>query len=140
MLGIYKPPKQDNSEFLDTINILLNDNTETYENIIILGDFNMTIENRQLNGFMQLHDMSHFINEPTCFQWHDPTRIDNILTNRKTMFKTSKTFESSLSDHHKLVSTIMKSGSFRGPPRKKIYRSYKSFLNFFNKHFWFWMF
>ena len=44
------------------------------------------------------------------------------------MFKTSKTFESGLSDNHKkLVSTIMKSGSFRGPPRKKIYRSYKNF-------------
>ena len=45
--------------------------------------------------------MSHLINEPTCFQSHDPTCIDNILANRKTMFKTSKSFESGLSDHHK---------------------------------------
>ena len=71
--------------------------------------------------------MSHLINEPTCFQSHDPTCIDNILANRKTMFKTSKSFESGLSDHHKLVSTIMNSGRFRGPPRKKILRSYKNF-------------
>ena len=41
------------------------------------------------------------------------------------MFKTSKTFESGLSDNHKLVSTIMKPGGFRLPPRKKIFRSYK---------------
>ena len=74
-----KPPKQDNSGFLETMNILLNYYTETYENIITLGDFNMTIENPQLNGFMQLHDMPHLINEPTCFQSHDPTCIDNIL-------------------------------------------------------------
>ena len=67
MLGIYKPPKQDNSEFLETMNILLNDYTETYENIIILGDFNMTVENPPLNGFMKLDDMPHLINEPTPF-------------------------------------------------------------------------
>ena len=81
MLGIYKPPKQDNSEFLEPTNVLLNDYIETYENIIILGDFNMTVENPQLNGFMQLHCMSHLINETNCFQSHDPTCIDNILTN-----------------------------------------------------------
>ena len=81
----------------------------------------MTVQNSHLNGFMQLHGMSHVINEPACFQSHDPTCIDNILTKRKTMFKTSKTFENGLSDYHKkLVSTIMKSGSFRGPPIKQI--------------------
>ena len=120
LLGIYKPPKQNNFEFLETIYILLNDYTETYENIITFGNFNMFFENPQLNGFIQLHDISHSINEPTYFQSHDPPCIDNILTNRKTMFKTSKTYESGLLDHHKLVSTIMKSSSFRGPPRIKI--------------------
>ena len=38
-------------------------------------------------------------------------------------------FESGLSDHHKLISTTMKSGSFKGPPKKnnkKIYRCYKN--------------
>ena len=109
LLGIYKPPKQDNSGFLETMNILLNDYTETSENLITLGDFNKTVYNSQINGFIQLHDMSHIINEPICFQLHDPTCINNILTNGKTMFNTSKTFESGLSGHHKSVSTIMKS-------------------------------
>ena len=66
-LGIYKPQKQDNSQFLETMNILLNDCMETYENIIILGGFSMTLDNPQLNGFMQLLDMSHLNNELTCF-------------------------------------------------------------------------
>lgn len=39
------------------MNMLLNDYTETYENIITLGDFKMIVENPQLNGFKQLHDM-----------------------------------------------------------------------------------
>ena len=36
--------------------------------------------------------------------------------------------------HHKLVSTILKSGSFKGTPEIKIYRSYKKFeLENFNR-------
>ena len=89
LLGIFKSPKQDISEFLEAMNVLLNRSTKTYENIITLGDFNMAVENLQLNLFMQLHDMFHLIHEPNCFQSHGPTCIDNILTNRKTMFKTS---------------------------------------------------
>ena len=45
---------------------------ETFENTITLGDLKMTVENPQLNGFMQFHHMSYLINEPTYFQPHDP--------------------------------------------------------------------
>ena len=97
----------------------------TYENIINFGEFNMAVQNPQLNGSMQLHDMSNLMNEQTCYQSHDPTCIGNILTNQKAMFKTAKTFESGLSDHYKLVLTIMKSASLL---RKKIYSTYKKFV------------
>ena len=43
------------------------------------------------------------------------------------MYKLSNTFETGISDHHKLISTVAKSGSFKGRPREKIYRSYRSF-------------
>ena len=43
------------------------------------------------------------------------------------MYKRSNTFETELSDHYKLISTVAKSGSFKGRPRKKVYRSYRSF-------------
>ena len=42
------------------------------------------------------------------------------------MYTFSNTFETGLSSHHKFVSTISKSGSFKGTPRKG-YRFYKSF-------------
>ena len=65
LLRIYEPQKQYNSEFLEAMNVLLNDYTKTYENIITLGDFNRTVENLPLNGFMQLLDMPHLImNQP----------------------------------------------------------------------------
>ena len=43
------------------------------------------------------------------------------------MFKFRRLFESGLSDHPKLISAVMKSGIFRGPPRKKNYSTYKIF-------------
>ena len=43
------------------------------------------------------------------------------------MFKFSKTFETDLYDHHKHISTISKSGSFKGTLRIKVFWSYKFF-------------
>ena len=43
------------------------------------------------------------------------------------MYELSNTFETGISDHDKLISTAAKSGSFKGRPREKIYRSYRSF-------------
>ena len=71
--------------------------------------------------------MNNLIKKPTYFQSNTPTCIDLILTNKKDLFKLSNTFETGISDHHKLVSTILKSGSFKGKSKIKIYRSYKNF-------------
>ena len=43
------------------------------------------------------------------------------------MYKLSNPIETGLSDHHKLFSTVAKSGSFKGRPQEKIYISYRSF-------------
>ena len=93
----------------------------------------MSVENSHFQNVMQIYDLSPLIKEPTCFQSHNPTCIDNFLTNQKAMFKLGRLFETGLSDHHKLISVVMKSGIFRGPSRKKAYRSYKNFdLEHFN--------
>ena len=50
------------------------------------------------------------------------------------MHKLSNTFETGISDHHKLIATVAKSGSFEGRLREKNYRSYRSFnIEFFKK-------
>ena len=87
----------------------------------------MFVENSHLQNIMQIYNLSPLIKKPTCFQSHNPTCIDNFLTNQEAMFKLSRLFESGSSDHHKLISAVMKSGIFRGPPRKKVYSTYKNF-------------
>ena len=65
--------------------------------------------------------------KPTCYQSHTPSCNDLILNNRKHLFQLSNTFKTGLSDHHKRICTILKSGGFKGAPIKKIYRSYETF-------------
>ena len=89
----------------------------------------MTTENIHLNDLLQIFDLTALVKVSTCYQLQNPNCIDHFLTNQKALFKHCQTFETGLSDHHKLISTIMKSGIFKGPPKKKIYRSCKKFDN-----------
>ena len=63
-----------------------------------------------------------FDQRTNMFQSNNPIQIDLKVTDQKIMYKFSKTFETSLSDHHKLIL-----GSFKSIPRIKLCRSYKSF-------------
>ena len=62
----------------------------SYENILLLGNLNMTTENLHLNNLTQIFNLNVFIKTPTCYQSHNPTGIDNILTNQKTFQKLLK--------------------------------------------------
>ena len=112
---------------MEAISAIINEYTGQIEHTVIFGDFNITIENSNLQNLMQIYDLPPLIKEPTCSQSHKPSCIDNFLTNKKAVFKLSTLFDTGLSDHHKLISVVMKSGIFRGPPRKKVYKSYKNF-------------
>ena len=127
LLGIYKLPSQNVVEFLNRISLIIDYYLQTCENILAIGDFNLSVGNSHLEAFMQAYDFSNLIKKPTCYQSNPPSCIDLILTNRKSLFKLSNTFETGLSDHHKLVCTILKSGGFKGAPIEKIYRSYKTY-------------
>ena len=122
-----KPPSQSDNEFTNRLSLIVDYYLPKYENLILIGDFNLSTENQHLDALMQAYNLNNLINKPTCFQSNKPTCIDLILTNKKNLFKLSNTFETGISDHHQLVSTILKSGSLKGTPKMKIYRSYKKF-------------
>ena len=77
LLGVYKPPSQSNSEFAEEIIRTLNHYVPSYENILLLGDLNMTRENLHLNNLIQIFNLNALIKTPTCYQSHNPTCIDN---------------------------------------------------------------
>ena len=127
LLECYKPPTQNDLEFIEPITKIVDFYLQKFENLFIIDDLNMTTENTHLNDLLQMYDLTALIKELTCCQSQNPNCIDHFLTNRKALFKYCKTFETGLSDQHKLTSTIMKSCIFKGPPKKKIYWSYKKF-------------
>ena len=63
----------------------LNDLHTIYDNILLLGYFNMTFEYLKLQDFCDTHD-SKLIKEPTCFKGKNPTCIDFVLTNQNHVF------------------------------------------------------
>ena len=67
------------------------------------------------------------IESPTCFKSIEGSCIDLILTNKKSYFQKSNTFETGISDHHLLIYTILKSTYEKLPAKKQNYRSFKSF-------------
>ena len=70
---------------------------------------------------IQAHNLNNLIKEPTSFQSNNPSQIELILTNQESMYKFSNTFETGLPYHDKLISTISKSGSFKGTRQMKVY-------------------
>ena len=67
---------------------------------------------------------------PPCWFSLNNSEFDNsdlILTNRKYLFQLANTFETGLSDRHKLICAVVKSGGFKRAPTEKIYRSCKTF-------------
>ena len=71
---------------------------------MLIGDFNMTIESKNLEVFMTWFGLECLIKKPTRFQSKNPTCIDLILTYKKDLFKNSNVLEIGISDpsqfHH----------------------------------------
>ena len=127
LLGNYRPPSQNDLSFISELNLALNFFSPIYENFVLLGDFNLSTENPNLKNFMCSFDLESLINSPTCYKSTNPSCIDLILTNKKNHFMKSATFETGLSDHHKLITTILRKTISKGNSKKMFYRDYKRF-------------
>ena len=133
IVGLYKPSSQNNSWFLENMSKNLSKYLDSYENITLLTDFNMTPEDKNLQHFTDTFSLEHLINEPTCFK-RSPSCIDLIITNRKSYFKNACVTVTGISDFRKLTAVSLKSQILKAPPKIKTYRNYKTFdENRFNR-------
>ena len=108
LMGGYNPHKDTISQFLGDVSKKLDIHMKNYENMILLGDFNSEMYENAMIEFCETHCLQNLIKEPTCFKNPDnPSCIDVILTNKKVNFKNSSVIETGLSDHHKMVFTVL---------------------------------
>ena len=84
-----------------------------------MGNFNMTPNSPNLSELIDDHELCTLISESTFFKSINPTCIDNFLTNKKTRFMQTLTFETGISDHHKLTGTMIRSTFAKGKPKKR---------------------
>ena len=128
MLGIYRPPTQDEKRFYEELGKAMDHLSDTYENFLIVGDFNNEESDHEISNFLDAYGLKNLIKAATCIKSNtNPRTIDLILTNRNRSFSNTQTTETGLSDFHLMVSTVLKSGFVKRGPKIIHYRDYSKF-------------
>ena len=105
-------------------------NSADYENIILLGDFNVEVKEKNISDFMSTYNLKSLVKQKTCFKNPDnPSCIDFILINSPRSFQDNSVFETGLSDFHKLTTTVLKHYFPKPKPKIVNYRDYQNFRN-----------
>ena len=106
--SIYKAPSKENKYFLWYLTDLLEFYSTLYGKVIVLGDFNIEVENKAMKDFLQEHTFCNMMKQNTCFKSDGGSCIDLLITNSKFSFMKTNCFETGLSDHHHMIYTILK--------------------------------
>ena len=69
--------------------VAINAFSAKYNNILLTGHFNLTIENKHLEKLLNIFNLKSLISSQKCFQSTNPTCIDLVLTNQEDLFSRS---------------------------------------------------
>ena len=128
LFGGYNPNKVYIQDFLNQIGKALDKFIGTYDNLLLVGDFNSETEEEYMKDFCDLYNLKNLIKHPTCYKnVLNPTSIDMFLTNRHNCFQNSCTIETGISDHHRMIITVLKTYFKKLKPSIIKYRSYANF-------------
>ena len=126
----YNPHKSEIKQHLDALRKSLDLHSLKYEKVLVLGDFNVGVEEANIQAFCESYNLKSLIKQPTCYKNPDkPTCIDLILTNVPRMFQSTCAIETGLSDFHLMTLTVMRKTFKKLSPWIISYRSYKNFSN-----------
>ena len=124
-ISVYKPPSLNRQYFWDSLSELLDFYSGIYDNKAVFGDFNLEISHRVMLSFMSNKNFINLVKGNTCFMGKVPC-IDLII-NRSYSFKHTSSTETGLSDHHHLISSMMKATFEKEESKVLVYQDYKSF-------------
>ena len=128
--GSYNPHRSTIDSHMDSLSKSLALYSSTYENYIVLGDFNAEVDNNAISSFSDAFDLVNLIREPACYKSPEkPCCIDLMLTNMPHSFQNSGFLETGLSDFHRMTVTVTKMTFQKPKPRIMNYRDYKFFDN-----------
>ena len=126
----YNPNKNNIKNHLEIISKALDAFSAKYENIILLGDFNVCVDDETMRNFCNSYSLNSFIKQPTCFKNpKNPSCIDLILTKKPRSFQSTCVIETGLSDFHRMTVSFLKTHFRKLPPKVVTYRRFKKFEN-----------
>ena len=124
----YDPSKLQIASHIQEISNGIDPYCKKYENILIMGDFNVDVKEVSLHLFCNQYKLKSQNKDPTCYKnIGNPSCIDLFLTNSAKSFESTCTIERGLSDFHKLVVTVLNEKHERMPPKVIQYRNYRKF-------------
>jgi len=127
IISIYRPPSTNVEFFIDNLNRIVDFYSSNYDNVLILGDFNMDTSNKLLIPFLESQQLYSLNKNPTCFKSVNGNCIDLLLTNKNRSFKHTNVFETGMSDHHLMIYTMFRTTFDKKTPNIIKYKSYRKF-------------
>jgi len=126
LFATYHPPNQCPVHYFTEIGRVLDSYLASYDNYILVGDFNREVSDSHLQDFMLNFGLSNIVKDKTCFKNpRNPSCIDLFLTNKPRSFQHTTTFDTGISDFHKMVISSFKCKFEKRNPKEVIYRDYK---------------
>ena len=102
----------------------------TFDNLILLGDFNVEPEEVNMLDFQNIYNLKNLVKQKACYKNPKyPSCRDLILTNNHRSFQNTNFFETGLSNFHKMTVSVLKSHFLKQKPNTVSYRRSKSFCN-----------
>ena len=98
ILETSRPPSQNEPTYVSETKKSLAYCRSSCDNILLLGDFNMSFSNKSMKDLCDMFELNHLIKDPTCFKSSNPSCIDNFYTNKMTTFFNSSTVDNALLD------------------------------------------
>ena len=128
VVGGYNPHRENISYFLKHMGMGMDKLLCKYENLLLLGDWNCSVNEKEMKEFCDTYNLENLIKGPTCFKSvNNPSSIDIMLTNKKLSFQNSLVVETGLSDFHRMTISVLKRYFKKKDPITITYRDLRSF-------------
>ena len=115
---------------MKNINTGLDQFSATYNNLILLGDFNVEPEEVNMLDFLNIYNLKNLVKQKACYKnLENPSCIDLIITNSHRSFQNTNVFKTGLFDFHKMTVSVLKSHLPKQKPNIVSYCSYKRYRN-----------
>ena len=101
---------------MKTVDVHLNKYKYKYGNVLLIEDFNSSVDDSLTKSFCKIYESKFLLTEPTCLKNPQSPSCINLI-------------ETGLSDFHKIITKVMKIHIRKAKPSILSYRSYKKFEN-----------